>query len=219
VEKMKLRTPIISILQIILLSFAGLVFAENIDPNNDGSRYAYGENVGWLNFKPNQGPGVTVSDNKLIGFVWAENIGWINLAPNDDDPNTGVSNDGKGLLSGYAWGENVGWINFNPKVLNDPNRYGVIIDQEGNFAGWAWGENIGWIHFQSVCVIDWDDLANLTAQWLETGFELEADLYIDEKVNLLDFGVLANSWLDECPLDWQLGPAGYKVKTSWSGRQ
>jgi len=215
---MKPETSVISILQVIFLSFSGLVFAENIDPNNDGSRYAYGENVGWLNFKPNQGPGVTVSDNKLIGFVWAENIGWINLDPNDADPNTGVSNDGTGLLSGYAWGENVGWINFNPKVLSDPNHYyGVIIDQEGNFSGWAWGENIGWIHLQGISVADWDDLANFVAQWLETGSELEADLYIDEKVDLLDFAVLANSWLDECPFDWGLCPPSYKVKTSWTG--
>ena len=27
-------------------------YAENIDPNEDGSQYAYGENVGWLNFEP-----------------------------------------------------------------------------------------------------------------------------------------------------------------------
>ncbi len=214
-EKVKLETSIISILQVIFLSFAGLVFAENIDPNKDGSRYAYGENVGWLNFKPNQGPGVTVSDDRLTGFVWAENIGWINLSPSTYG---GVINDVIGRLSGYAWCENVGWINFNPKVLGDPNRYGVIIDHEGNLAGWAWGENIGWIHFQSAFVVDWDDLANFATQWLKAGPELEADLYIDEKVDLLDFGILANSWLDECPLDWQLGPAGYKVKTSWTPR-
>jgi len=28
------------------------VLAENIDPNNDGSQYAYGETVGWLNAEP-----------------------------------------------------------------------------------------------------------------------------------------------------------------------
>ena len=27
--------------------------AENIDPYEDGSQYAHGENVGWLNFEPN----------------------------------------------------------------------------------------------------------------------------------------------------------------------
>jgi len=27
------------------------LYAENIDPNEDGSQYAYGENVGWVNFE------------------------------------------------------------------------------------------------------------------------------------------------------------------------
>ena len=86
----------------ILMLVASLCFAENIDPNDNGSQYAYGENVGWLNFEPNEGPGVTVGDANLTGYVWAENIGWINLDPNDADPNTGVSNDGTGLLTGFA---------------------------------------------------------------------------------------------------------------------
>ena len=134
----------------ILLFFCLNCYPENIDPNDDGSQYAYGENVGWLNFEPDQGPGVTVMSSKLTGYVWAENIGWINLDPNGTDPNTGVNNDGTGVLSGHAWGENVGWINFSPKVPGDPNHYGVTVDSSGCFDGWAWGENIGWINFRSV---------------------------------------------------------------------
>ncbi len=218
-DKMKLEILIISIFQVILLSSAGLVSAENIDPNKDGSQYAYGENVGWLNLEPNRGPGVTVNDNELTGFVWAENIGWIKLDPNIADPNAGIKNNGDGLLSGFAWGENVGWINFNPDVPNDSNHYGVTIDSEGNFDGWAWGENIGWIHFQATFVVDWDDLASFTAQWLEDGSNLEADLYGDEKVNLVDFSVLSNNWFGDCPVDWQLGPTSYKVKTAWPAGQ
>ena len=36
-----------------MLALGSLGFAENIDPNNDDSQYAYGENVGWVNFEPN----------------------------------------------------------------------------------------------------------------------------------------------------------------------
>jgi len=218
-RKIKIETSIIAVLQVIMLCLT--VSAENIDPDNDGSQFAYGENVGWLNFEPNRpepNVGTTVSDNQLTGFVWAKNIGWINLDPNDSDPNSGIKNDGSGFLSGFAWGENVGWLNFNPQVPNDANQYGVIIDSEGNFDGWAWGENIGWIHFQSAFVLDWDDLASFAAQWLETGNELGADLYIDGKVNLLDYSILMNNWLDECPVDWGICPPGYKVKTAWTGR-
>lgn len=205
------KVVLVSCLSVLFTVLLGV--SENIDPDNDGSQYAYGENVGWLNFEPNQGPGVTVSDDQLTGFVWAENIGWINLWPAVCG---GVVNDGAGQLSGYAWGENVGWINFNPEVPGDPNHYGVIIDREGNLVGWAWGENIGWIHFHQALKIDWDDVANFAAQWLEKGAGLEADLYPDETVNLTDFGVLANRWLDDCPLGWPLGPSSYKVKTSWT---
>ncbi len=49
--------------------------AENIDPNEDGSQYAWGENIGWINFEPDQGSGVQVSSTDVQGYVWAENIG------------------------------------------------------------------------------------------------------------------------------------------------
>ena len=37
---------------VLLLGTVSVGFAENIDPNNDNSQYAYGENIGCLNFKP-----------------------------------------------------------------------------------------------------------------------------------------------------------------------
>ena len=123
----------------------GAACAENIDPNNDDSQYAYGENVGFLNFEPggNGGSGAEVTDTKVTGYAWAENIGWLNLSPTSFG---GVVNDGTGILSGYAWGENVGWINFKPA------GGGVTIDANGNFDGYAWGENIGWIHFKNNAI-------------------------------------------------------------------
>ncbi len=197
-----------------ILSLAAVASAENIDPYEDGSQYAYGENVGWLNFEPNQGPGLTVGDANLTGYVWAENIGWINLNPNF----SGLTNDGTGLLTGYAWGENVGWINFNPKVSGDPNHYGVTIDHDGNFSGWAWGENIGWIHFRSSvpvaykvqtfwitsCVIDFDDLGRFCDLWLQTGPQLKADFDGSNDVNFEDYCTIAELWLKLCPAGWPL---------------
>ncbi len=202
---------VVSILTILAL--ASVASAENIDPYEDDSQYAYGENVGWLNFEPNiadPNVGAMVTSEKLTGFIWAENIGWINLDPNDTDPNTGIANDGSGNLSGYAWGENVGWINFNPSYG------GVTIDGEGDFDGWAWGENIGWIHFQSAFKVDWDDLANFVDDWLVSDTGLPGDLSGNDEVDFADYSILASYWLDYCPPDWQLGPAGYKVQTSWT---
>jgi len=94
------------------------VHAENIDPNNNGSQYAWGENVGWLNAEPlgEGGPGVQVEELKLTGYIWAENIGWISLSCENTSScsqvDYGLTNDGAGVLTGYAWGENVGWINL-----------------------------------------------------------------------------------------------------------
>ena len=125
--------------------------AENVDPLDDGSQFAYAENVGWLNAEPSGpgGPGLEVGDLELTGWLWGENVGWISLScENTSSCATvayGVVNDGEGVLSGYAWGENTGWINFAPSTS------GVTIDTvTGSFGGRAWGENVGWITFAST---------------------------------------------------------------------
>ena len=50
----------------------------------------------------------------LAGYAWGENVGWINFDPNvpGDANDYGVTIDSEGNFSGYAWGENIGWINF-----------------------------------------------------------------------------------------------------------
>ena len=122
-----------------------------IDPTG---KWAWGTNIGWINFNPTHG-GVTVYDDHLEGYAWAENVGWIRLGAYDgggahtyanDAANTyGVNNDGAGNLSGYAWGTNIGWINFNP------THGGVSIDSAtGDFDGYAWAENVGWISFNGA---------------------------------------------------------------------
>ena len=125
--------------------------ADNIDPIK---KWAWGTNVGWINFAPAHS-GVTVYDDHLEGYAWGENIGWIRMGThvgggrhtydNTAAGNYGVNRDVSGNLSGYAWGTNVGWIKF------DPANGGVTIDESsGEFDGYAWGENIGWIHFKGT---------------------------------------------------------------------
>lgn len=209
----------ITVFAAALLALVAVAFAENIDPYGDGSQYAYGENIGWVNFEPNQvGPnvGAQISSEKLTGFVWAENIGWINLSPESYD---GVLNNGYGNLSGYAWGENVGWINFDPNVPSDSNDYGVKIDSDGNFSGWAWGENIGWINFNAAdlygynvraCKVNFGIYARFAAHWLEAPCDAGnnwcggGDLDSLGDVDTLDLRLFAEQWLDYCPGDWLL---------------
>jgi len=75
-----LRQKLFVMFSISLLLFCSTGFAaENIDPDDDGSQYAWGENVGWINLEPggDGGPGAEVGESALIGYIWGENIGWI----------------------------------------------------------------------------------------------------------------------------------------------
>ena len=121
------------------------IFASITDGTIDSTyKYAWGENIGWVNFGPPPG-NVHITDSGLSGYALSETIGWINL--------DNVTNDGQGNLSGFAWGENIGWVNFAP------TNGGVIINSSGEFTGSALEENIGWIIFNcntSACVkTDW----------------------------------------------------------------
>jgi len=142
---------------ILLLLAGSAALAENIDPNNDGSKYAWCENLGWLNARPSGpgGPGVQVSSSGLTGWMWAENAGWISLSCANTSvcgtSSYGVSNDGCGRLSGRAWSENTGWIDFAPSTCGSDQTCGVHINPTtGTFTGRAWSENAGWITFSAT---------------------------------------------------------------------
>ncbi|HTP56942.1 MAG TPA: hypothetical protein VMJ72_01545 [Candidatus Paceibacterota bacterium] len=143
----------IFLVAILLLATAGFVRAVGT------TGYAWGENIGWLNWGTTQGNIDVPTSGALTGYVWGENIGWVSLNCSNTAScgvvSYAVTRTGD-TLSGYAWGENVGWISFNCSNTNSctgggtlPNvDYGVTIDgTTGDFSGFAWGENIGWISF------------------------------------------------------------------------
>jgi hypothetical protein len=153
--------------------------AGNIDPLDLDAHYAYGENVGWLNFKPALGEGVFITDTQIMGYIWAENVGWINLSPDHG----GVVNDGLGNLSGWAWGENVGWISFacHDTGSCDQAYYQVMIDPvTGIFGGYAWGENIGWVTFEALS----PGIFFLETDWRDN--VLPGDINDDGKIGIVD---------------------------------
>ena len=184
-------------------------FAENIDPNDDGSQYAYGENVGWFNAEPlgDGGPGVRVNDTKLTGYIWAENIGWVSLSCENTAScatvNYGVTNDGMGNLAGYAWAENAGWISFSCENTGSCGTvsYGVTIDPAtGEFSGRAWGENIGWITFRSTGPVAF----RVTTAWL--GVPVVDDISFDACISELCTSAFSVSAYD---------PAGGDLTYTW----
>jgi len=147
----KRRAVLLVGLLLLLLSVGVALAAGNIDGTH---KWAWGTNVGWLNFNPDNG-GVTVYSDHLEGYAWGENVGWVRLGTctggspctytNDAAGAYGVNNDGVGNLSGYAWGTNIGWLNFAP------GKGGVWVDPvTGEFEGDAWGENVGWLRLKGT---------------------------------------------------------------------
>ncbi len=136
----------------LLVAFVSVTVlrAENIDPAENGSRYAWSENAGWLNCDPDDAtrPGVQVDDFELTGWMWGENLGWVSLSCKNtgscDTVGYGVRNDGRGVLAGQAWSETAGWIDFGPFAGSPEIDAGT-----GDFRGHAWSENLGWISFRS----------------------------------------------------------------------
>src|SRR5262245_44618934 len=111
-----------------LFAFAGAGAAALAQSDVDATnKLAFGENIGWTNWRdagsPSGTQGVQVHETFLSGFVWGENVGFINLGDgspangstyaNTSGADFGVNlNPGTRVLSGLGWGENVGWINF-----------------------------------------------------------------------------------------------------------
>src|SRR3989338_3680924 len=88
-----------------------VVFASTGSFSGSTTRYAWGENIGWLDFGSGEGA-VVVSDSALTGYAWGENIGWVSLNCSNTSScatvNYGVTNTTDGQLGGYAWSENAG---------------------------------------------------------------------------------------------------------------
>ncbi len=139
-----LIATVLAIAFTLLIAATPHAFASTTDGTIDSvSKYAWGENLGWLNFGTIGGD-VHVTDTVLTGYIWSEQYGWINLAPTG----SGVTNNAEGDLSGSAWGENLGYIDFS----------NVSISSSGVFSGIASGTVAGQISFDCTncgVITDW----------------------------------------------------------------
>ncbi len=183
-KRMRTSIVLMASLAALLALAAAAVFAQNVDPLNIGSKYAWGENIGWLNAQPSgpTGPGLTVTSTDVTGYMWSEHAGWMNFSCKTNSlcggaaGSWGVGNDGAGHLSGYAWGENSGWLNFscgtNSACGGPAGTWGVSIDPAtGIFSGQAWGENVGWITFNCTSTSS----CGSVAYQVQTGWPVDTD--------------------------------------------
>ncbi|MBI5022765.1 MAG: hypothetical protein HZC05_01185 [Candidatus Magasanikbacteria bacterium] len=99
------------------------VFASETNGTIDSNyKYAWGENLGWINMKSDNG-GLTITDSAITGYSWSTAGGWINFSPT----NGGVTNTSEGVLGGNAWSSQKGWIAMA----------GITINSSGKFTGTA----------------------------------------------------------------------------------
>jgi hypothetical protein len=143
---MKILSTSILFVSLLASSWA----ATTINPVN---KYAYGANLGWMDWRGDTANGAVIGDYVCMGYIYAANVGWINLGSgtptngiqyqNLSANDFGVNQDGLGNLRGYAWGANIGWINLGsgaPKV--------DLLT--GNLSGYAYSANCGWISLSNA---------------------------------------------------------------------
>lgn len=217
----------ITLLSLVVLGLlGGLAIAQSNIDSSVPDKYAWGENVGWTNWRDANGAlqGVNVGGFILSGYIWGENIGWINVG--DGTPTAppyygnlnwtdfGVNVDPDGDLHGYAWGENVGWINFDGGAMATPAQPARIDCAAppgmplARLSGYAWGENIGWINLDVV------DAGKFVAIEL-AATPIACDVNHDGIPNGGDVQAFTNllllggaDWTDVCSGDVELTPDG-----------
>src|SRR5437016_5663720 len=111
--KAKILIAAIALLSTINSQLFRCFAATTIDAAN---KYAYGANLGWMDWRGDTNNGAVVGEYVCAGYIYAANAGWINLgsgAPanqiqyqNNAAADFGVNQDGLGNLRGYAYGAN-----------------------------------------------------------------------------------------------------------------
>jgi len=123
---------------------------------NAVNRFAYGANVGWMDWRGDVANGAIIGAFVCSGNIYAANIGWISLGDgtpangiryaNNTGADSGVNHDGAGNLTGYAYGANIGWLTFTNRASDGAAYSGPRVDLlTGRLSGFVWSANCGWI--------------------------------------------------------------------------
>jgi hypothetical protein len=158
-----MRTFLSTLLAVVALVSSGRA-ATTINLTN---KYAYGANLGWMDWRGDINNGAVIGEYVCSGFFYAANAGWISLgtgAPangiryqNLSAGDFGVNHDGLGNLRGYAYGANIGWINF--ETMGAPK----VDLKTGKLSGSVYAANCGWISLNNASVfVQTDSIANGT---------------------------------------------------------
>lgn len=157
-----MNSQILRIVAACILAAASTLHAENVDPETNGSHWAWSENTGWIDAQPggSGGSGLHAENANVSGWLWSANVGWISAhcgntaSCSDVDFGLRLEADtektGWLLLVGKAWSENAGWIVSHCLETDscNENYYGLRVEiATGMVEGYAWSENLGWLSF------------------------------------------------------------------------
>lgn len=140
---------------VFLMLTAGIVSrAEATSTIDAANRYAYGANIGWMDWRGDTNNGAIIGEYVCSGYIYSANVGWINLGngspanqiqyQNNSATDFGVNQDGLGNLRGYAYGANIGWIAFEDTGAPKVDLF------TGNLSGSVWSANCGWISLSNA---------------------------------------------------------------------
>jgi hypothetical protein len=128
---------------------------------NSANNFAYGANIGWLNWRGDVANGAVIGEFVCSGYIYGANVGWINLGDgtpvngiryaNNSAADFGVNHDGAGNLRGFAYGANIGWLNFTNRDATGATYDGPKVNLlTGRLNGWVYGANVGWISLSNL---------------------------------------------------------------------
>lgn len=174
--------PTATFLTCLIAAACGSHIAAGDTTIDTAQRFAYGANIGWVNFRWDvgaPGQGATIGQFVCSGHIYGANVGWINLGDgspadgiaysNTSASDFGVNHDGLGGLSGFAYGANIAWIKFDP-AISDPPRINL---KTGKLSGFVYSANCGWVDLGS------NGAHFVQSNTIEPGLDSDADLIAD----------------------------------------
>ncbi|HEU6449393.1 MAG TPA: thrombospondin type 3 repeat-containing protein [Verrucomicrobiae bacterium] len=183
-----MKTKILRLTAGVILLSAHLAFSTTtIDAT---SKYVYGANIGWMDWRGDIGNGAVIGEYVCSGYIYSANVGWINLGngspangihyQNAAAGDFGVNQDGLGNLTGYAYSANIGWINFE-QTYGKP-RVDLFT---GKLSGSVYSANCGWISLSNAA-------AYVQTVAIQPGADTDSD-GIADAWELLHFGNLTTA--------------------------
>jgi hypothetical protein len=151
-----------NIYRITLLVWLGLASvagaATTINLNN---RFAYGANLGWIDWRGDVADGAVIGAFVCSGRIYSANVGWMDLGDgtpangvryqNNLGTDFGINHDGVGNLHGYAYSANTGWLTFTNRAASGAVYDGPKVDLlTGRLSGFIWSANCGWISLSNA---------------------------------------------------------------------